>query len=115
MATRIQQFLVDDLDASTDGVTTHHVGLDGVVYEIDLSEANLAKLREALLPFVIAGRRLPKRAAAPRRGPGTKNGRSALAEIRDWWATQQQALKLPPHRTHGSIPQQVYDAHKAAH
>lgn len=114
MATRIQRFLVDDLDASTDGVTTHHVGVDGTVYEIDLSAANLAKLREALAPFLTAGRRLPKRAAAPRRGPGTRNGRSALAEIRDWWAAHQQALNLPPHRTHGAIPREVYDAHQAA-
>ena len=72
MAKRVQHILYDDLDASTDGVATHHIGLDGVVYEIDLTEANLARLRDALAPFLAAGRRLPRSKAAPRRGRGAR-------------------------------------------
>ncbi len=71
MAKRVLHILVDDLDASTDGVATHHVGIDGVIYEIDLTDANLAKLRDALAPFLAAGRRLPRSKAAPRRGGAT--------------------------------------------
>ncbi len=71
MAKRVLHIRVDDLDASTDGVATHHVGLDGVTYEIDLTDANLAKLHDALAPFLAAGRRLPRSKAAPGRGRAT--------------------------------------------
>jgi hypothetical protein len=49
----------DDLDASTDGVTTRQFALDGITWEIDLSEANLDRLREALRPYLAVGRRQP--------------------------------------------------------
>ena len=114
MATVVQYTVVDDLDASTDGVGTYRFALEGVQYEIDLSEPNLGTLRDALAPFIAAGRRLPKHKTAPRRGPGTSNGRAAVAQIRDWWATHQQELNLPPHNTHGAIPRLVRDAYQAA-
>lgn len=114
MATVVQYTVVDDLDASTDRVGTYRFALEGVQYEIDLSEPNLGKLRDAVAPFIAAGRRLPKHKAAPRRGPGTSNGRSTVALIRDWWATHQQELNLPLHKTHGAIPREVRDAFQAA-
>ena len=116
MATRVQYTVVDDLDASTDGVGTYRFALEGVEYEIDLSADNLTRLRSALAPFITAGRRLPKRPPATRRaGGGTSTGRPALAEIRDWWARNAQLLNLPPHLAHGRIPQQVRAAYHAAH
>jgi hypothetical protein len=60
VALHVTTVLTDDLDASTDGVATHNFALDDVTWEIDLSEANLEQLREALRPFIAAGRRLPK-------------------------------------------------------
>ena len=113
MATRVQYTIVDDLDASTDGVGTYRFALEGVEYKIDLSADNLTRLRGALAPFITAGRRLPKRTAAARRA-GTGGGRPALAEIRDWWARNADVLNLPPHRAHGRIPQQVRAAYHAA-
>ena len=76
MAIRIQQILIDDLDGSTDSVTTRRFGLEDVSYEIDLSPANRERLRAALAPFIAAGRRLPKTrrtktATARRRGTAT--------------------------------------------
>jgi hypothetical protein len=111
----VQYTVVDDLDASTDSVGTYRFALEGVDYEIDLSKPNVGMLRDALAPFIAAGRRLPKHKAAPRRGPASKDGRAAVAEIRDWWATNQQQLNLPQHNTHGVIPRQVRDAYQAAH
>ncbi|WFE59566.1 Lsr2 family protein [Micromonospora sp. WMMD712] len=114
MATRTTVVVTDDLDHSTDNVGTYRFALDGVEYEIDLAAHNLARLREALAPYVAAGRRLPKRPAA-RRNPGARDGRSADAEVREFWAAHQQRLGLPPYRRHGPIPQTVRDAHRDNH
>ncbi|WP_428962230.1 histone-like nucleoid-structuring protein Lsr2 [Micromonospora fluostatini] len=107
--------VTDDLDRSTDNVGTHRFALDGVEYEIDLAPHNLARMRDAFAPYIAAGRRLPKRPTARRRGPGARDGRSGDAEVRDFWATHQQRLGLPPHRSHGPIPRDVRDAYRAAH
>lgn len=109
MATRVHYTVVDDLDANTDGVATYRFALEGVEYEIDLSEENLGRLRAALAPFITAGRRQPKSKATVQRG------RSADAAVRGWWATHQQDLKLPAHRSHGPIPRAVREAYGAAH
>jgi hypothetical protein len=74
VATRIERIVVDDLDASTDGVRTHRFALDGVEYEIDLSDANRQRLHAALAAFITAGRRLPKRTAAARRPTRRRHG-----------------------------------------
>ncbi|MEU8048440.1 histone-like nucleoid-structuring protein Lsr2 [Micromonospora haikouensis] len=111
MATRTSVVVTDDLDHSTDNVGTYRFALDGVEYEIYLAAHNLARLREALAPYVAAGRRLPKRPSA-RRAP---DGHSAHAEVRDFWAAHQQRLGLPPYRRHGPIPQTVRDAHRDNH
>ena len=110
MTTHVKYIVVDDLDASTDGVGTYRFALEGVAYEIDLSEENLGKLRAALAPFVAAGRRQPKN-----RTTAGGSRRSADAAVRDWWATHQQQLDLPTHRTHGPIPPTVREAYRAAH
>lgn len=78
--------LVDDLDGS-EAHETIRFGLDGLSYEIDLSNKNAAKLRNALQPFVDHGTRISGRAAAASRG-GAR--RPAVAEreqnkaIRAW-------------------------------
>ena len=79
MAIRIHEELIDDLDGSTEHVTTRHFGLDNLRYEIDLSPANLQRLRAALAPFVAAGRRLPKTSTAKRRPATTRRSVSATA------------------------------------
>ncbi|WP_232664275.1 histone-like nucleoid-structuring protein Lsr2 [Pseudonocardia sp. TRM90224] len=58
--------LVDDLDGG-EAVEQMTFGLDGHLYEIDLSAANSATLREVLAPYVAAGRRKTSRPAAGRR------------------------------------------------
>ena len=59
MARRIVHQLVDDLDGTLLEVgegETVLFSLDGVAYEIDLTSGNAAALRDALAPFVAAGR-----------------------------------------------------------
>lgn len=83
MAQKVHIILEDDLDGS-EASQTLSFGIDGKFYEIDLNDANAAKLRDSIAPFVAAGRS----AAGPaRRGRGrttvTNLGPSAR-EIRDW-------------------------------
>jgi hypothetical protein len=83
MAQRHLVQLVDDLDGSLiDGNgQTIKFGLEGKSYEIDLSDTNVTKLREALDPFVKAGRTV-----SGTRGPAVspRNRSSDLAVIRSW-------------------------------
>jgi Lsr2 len=78
--------LVDDLDGG-DANETVTFGLDGKTYEIDLSAENAAGLRDALKPYLVAGRRVL--AGTPNSRPG--RGLSDPAEnaaIREWWKAQ---------------------------
>ena len=63
MARKVQVLLEDDIDG-TPGAETVLFSLDGKSYEIDLSEKNADKLREAFAPWIGAGRRVSSPAAA---------------------------------------------------
>lgn len=87
MGIRIERIRYDDLDASVDGVTSHTFALDGVQWEIDLSQPNLDRLREMLRPYIAAGRRLPasrtttksRRQVAAGAAAGPRRGGTPLA------------------------------------
>src|SRR6185436_3867499 len=69
MAQHVNVKLVDDLDGS-DAAGTVSFGLDGRVYEIDLSDGNAAVLRDWLASFIAAARtRGGSAAAGSRRAP----------------------------------------------
>lgn len=79
MARKTRIVLIDDINGEL-GDETIKFGLDGIDYEIDLSTENANKLREALDPWVQAGRRVGGRRIA-----GTdKRPASDAAKIRDW-------------------------------
>lgn len=86
MATHTSVQLVDDIDGKSEAAETVQFALDGASYEIDLTEANAAKLRKALERYVDAGRRVRTTAATTRRSTGRGQGRSReeLAQIRAW-------------------------------
>lgn len=109
MAQRVQVFLIDDLDGS-DAEETVTFGLDGSVYEIDLSSANAAKLREVLTPFAEAGRKAPVRQArgGKRRSRATAS-RERSSEIRAWAKANGK-----PINERGRIPQSIMDEYEAA-
>lgn len=84
MAQKVQVFLVDDLDGG-EAEETVTFGVDGSVYEIDLSASNASRLREALAPFVEAARKAPaKPARSGRRSQRNAPSRERSAEIRAW-------------------------------
>ena len=84
--------LIDDLDGtSSESIETITFGLDGVVYEIDLSDDNAEKLRDNLAEFISSARRTggrAKRGAATSTAAGAGNGsgrsREQTQAIREW-------------------------------
>lgn len=118
MARRIVHQLVDDIDGeileigSGEAVT---FSLDGVSYEIDLSEKNAEEFRQKLEPYVSAGRRVSTAGATTgRRARGGRRRSNAdgrdLAAIRAW-------AKSNGHRVsdRGRVPDSVLQAYDAAH
>jgi hypothetical protein len=116
MAERILRQLIDDINGSDipegegERVT---FSLRGVDYQIDLSEANVAKLDKALKPYVEAATRVGGR----RRGRTAKsvstNGASAkeqLAAIREW--AREEGYEVS---SRGRIRAEIVEAFEAAH
>ncbi|MBO3752119.1 Lsr2 family protein [Streptosporangiaceae bacterium NEAU-GS5] len=90
MAKHTQVILIDDLDGGEANETVAFA-IDGSSYEIDLSDGNAKRLREALEPFLTGARRAesgPGRGRAGRRGPVGRQqpriSREQSAEIRAW-------------------------------
>jgi hypothetical protein len=78
--------LVDDLDGGAAHETVKF-GLDGVLYEIDLSSKNAKKLRGELANYVEKGTRISQRALATQsraNGRGGRAGRDQNQAIREW-------------------------------
>ena len=89
MAQRVQIVLEDDLDGGV-AAETVTFGLDGVNYEIDLSDKNAGKLRDEFATWIGHARRSGGRRAAGRRsGSGSSSTSSAssrrdLSAVRAW-------------------------------
>jgi hypothetical protein len=77
MARQTTVRFVDDLDGS-EATGTVEFGLEGRSYEIDLSDENAKKLREALASFVDAARKSGGRSSG--RGRGRSQSQPAAAE-----------------------------------
>jgi hypothetical protein len=112
MAQRVNVVLVDDIDGS-EAAETVTFGLDGVTYEIDLSEKNADKLREALAVYTGHARRAGgrKRGAGGRSSGAARaaNGASA-ADIRAW--ARENGWDVPDR---GRVSAEVREAYAAAH
>jgi hypothetical protein len=103
--------LVDDLDGSTADEQVEFA-MDGKSYEIDLSAANSARLREALAPFVSAARRTGgrRRSSAGATASRPSTDREQNQAIREW--AQQQGMKISER---GRIPSNVLEAYHKSH
>ncbi|SDN05270.1 histone-like nucleoid-structuring protein Lsr2 [Allokutzneria albata] len=113
MAQRTIVQLIDDLDGTpSEDISRIEFALDGVTYEIDLSDKNSDTLRQALAPFVEAARRIGGRAMRGRSVRPASAGRSKeeTKAIRDW-------AKANGHQVsdRGRIPSTVIEAFEAAH
>jgi hypothetical protein len=123
MVQRTTVTLVDDLNQS-EAAETVEFGVDGATYEIDLSETNAAKLRDALADYVAharrrSGRRRPGRGAArPASSSGAATGPTGRATvdreqnqaIREWARRQGMTVS-----ERGRIPAEVSEAYHKAH
>lgn len=103
MASKTTVTLIDDLDGS-EAAETVSFGLDGRLYEADLSEKNAAKLRKSLEKFVAAARKSGGRVSVPR--PGAHSDPSELSAIREWAAANGHQVAV-----RGRIAKAVRDAY----
>jgi len=112
MATVTRTFLVDDLDGSTEDVENVRISLDGTDFEIDLSAANAARLREKLARYVDHGTRVtPQKTRRSRRiVQPPPSGRDQVQAVRDWARQNGYAVSA-----RGRIAKSIQDAFAAAH
>jgi hypothetical protein len=80
MAQRVHIVLEDDIDGG-DATETVLFGLDGINYEIDLSDKNAAKLRDSLARYIGSARRTSPRS---RRSARRSAAGPTTAQIREW-------------------------------
>lgn len=110
MARNIEVLLIDDLDGER-AEETVSFGLDGTIYEIDLSEDNAVLLRERLALFVENARRTDKGTKSrPSRGTGSGADRDRAQQIRTW--ARSQGLEV---NDRGRIPATIVEQFNAAH
>jgi nucleoid-associated protein Lsr2 len=109
MVRKASVVMTDDIDGSPDAGTVAF-GLDGVSYEIDLAQPNMARLAEAFAPFIAAGRRVSLRRPATA-GRGAKSARSTdRTAVRAW--ARQAGLTVSER---GRISAEVIRQYEAAH
>jgi hypothetical protein len=109
MAQTVQIILEDDLDGGP-AEETVRFGLDGAQYEIDLSESNAAKLRDAVRPFIAKARRAQSK-PAPKQARPTGKSNPDTAAIRQW-ARENGHPVSDRGRIHQDVQKAYYDAHK---
>lgn len=117
MATRVETHLVDDLDGQTADETVMF-GLDGTIFEIDLTREHAGELRASLGTYAKAARpvaksrlktseiRIPNRAG---RSPARRD-REQTAAIRAWANAHGYTVGAK-----GRIPESVANAYETAH
>lgn len=103
--------LVDDLDGS-DADRTVEFALDGIRYEIDLSEQNAGTLRKTLDPYLVGARRIGRTPLGPAlRVPSPAAGRRDRNQtIREWARRAGHDLA-----ERGRIPRSIVAAYDKAH
>lgn len=105
--TRIIEIL-DDFDGTPEA-TPHTFSLDGVTYDIDLSESNFRNLADGLGPFIAAARKTKGQGSRP----STKQHqatREDLSRIRAW--ANSNGYQVAPR---GRVRQEIIDAYRAVH
>jgi hypothetical protein len=108
---------IDDLDGSEyqegEGETFLYTW-DGTAYEIDLSEANAERFREAMAPWVAASRRATSAGPTTTSTPGKqrRRKRAEIIAIREWGRAQ--GFDVPPIGG-GRTPEAVIRAYDEAH
>lgn len=111
MAQKVLVQLVDDMDGTaSSNVSTVLFGLDGVAYEIDLTEDNAEQLRNSLTEYVDNARRVRgriKRGSRPSSAGAGANGEAS--QIRAW--ALENGFELSGR---GRMPAHVVEAYRQA-
>jgi len=122
MARKIVHQLVDDIDGTILDVgsgETIYFALDGVAYEIDLTDANATALRDALAPYVAAGRSVSSGRSGSSGSSGSsgggagkrrRSGQQDYSAIRAWAKDNGYLVS-----ERGRVPAAVAEAYEAAH
>lgn len=117
MTRRIVHQLVDDLDGTVLEVGSGETvlfSLDGIAYEIDLTDDNAAAFRAALYPYVSAARSISASRSAATGGSSSRKrrrgGQQDYSAVREW-------AKQNGHQVseRGRVPASVLEAYEAAH
>ncbi|WP_409494781.1 histone-like nucleoid-structuring protein Lsr2 [Amycolatopsis sp. cmx-11-12] len=118
MAQKVVIQIVDDLDGGT-ATQTVPFALDGVSYEIDLSDGNAKALREELVRYIEAGKRVGGRRVKVAVGQATvldvvdgvkkPTDRERNQRVRAWAGENGYAIA-----ERGRIPNEIYEAFDAA-
>jgi hypothetical protein len=110
MAEIVTRRLADDMDGS-DAAGTVEFSIDGMDFEIDLSEENATALRAFLFPYMQAAR--PRKAKAK----GQKRNRAvspATVAAREWWRQEGGRNGVRDFQAKGRIPADVMELAEAA-
>lgn len=104
MATKVLTTLQDDIDGS-DATQTVRFALDGVEYEIDVSDRNANRLRNSLSEFIAHARRVGGKRG---RRPASSSDVDTKA-VRKW--AEANGIEI---NARGRIPTDVVERYKAA-
>lgn len=117
MAQKVSVEIVDDIDGG-EATQTVPFGIDGVRYEIDLSDENAEALREVLERYTVAGTRTGGRKLRVAAGQPTEPGsgratgpadRERNQQVRAWAVVNGYAVA-----ERGRIPAEIYEAFENA-
>lgn len=112
MAQKVKIILIDDIDGG-EADETVRFGLDGVQYEIDLTEAHASELRSVLGDYVGAARRSNQskqrsNASGTPSAPSSSRNREA-AQIREW--AKENGYNVS---ARGRVNSEIVEAYRAA-
>jgi hypothetical protein len=110
MAQQTTVALIDDIEGGK-AAETVSFGLDGSIYEIDLSKKNATALRKALGEFTASARkvRAGKAAAKVARATTAAPARVDARAVREW--AQEQGIAVS---ARGRVPSDVVEKYQAA-
>ncbi|MFK4298102.1 hypothetical protein ABH924_003263 [Arthrobacter sp. GAS37] len=108
MAQTVVVEVIDDLDGSPNAVA-RTFSLDGISYQIDLTEENFNALQQSLAPFMASARRTRGSSRQQPRGRQPLS-RQELAKIREWALANGHQVS-----SRGRVRQSIIDAHAAEH
>ncbi|MDV6300892.1 Lsr2 family protein [Dietzia maris] len=88
MAQHFQTRYIDDIDGTDLGETANTLlfAFEGKEYSIDLSDDNADTFRQAMSPYISAGRRVTGKAKAARK-PAAAVSSAHTKAVRDWHGT----------------------------